>query len=158
MHDDRPEALRADSVAEAVKAGRAFVTNGPMVDLMVAGGRPGDLVRAPATRRLPVEVVVRAAPWVDVTRVVLIVSGRVTREEAIPRSEAPERHRMRTELPVTEDTWLVAVVRGDNDMDAVLPEAGAKPMAFTNPVYVDVDGDGAFGASQKRASTADAGR
>jgi hypothetical protein len=156
MNDDRLDALRPEAVAEAVKAGRAFVTNGPFVDLKVAGGRPGDLVRA-AGGRAPVEVVVRAAPWVDVTRVTLVVAGRVTQEQAIPRSEAIERYRMRSEVTLGADSWVVAIVRGDNEMEAVLPDAGAKPMAFTNPVYLDADGDGAFGPARQRAAS-DAGR
>jgi hypothetical protein len=40
-------------------------------------------------------------------------------------------------VPVTQDGWLVAVVTGDTPLDDVLPGTGARPFAFTNPIWVD---------------------
>jgi hypothetical protein len=44
-------------------------------------------------------------------------------------------------LPVVRDAWLVVVVTGG----AATP-AGARPIAITNPIYVDQDGGGTFTA------------
>jgi hypothetical protein len=148
VNDDRPEAVRAEAVAEALKAGRAFVTSGPMIELVVAGGRPGDLVRA-SGGRVSLDITVRAAPWIDVSRVVVVVSGQPRHEQIIAPSEKPERHRLHAELALAEDAFIVAIVRGDKPLDAVLPTANTRPLAFTNPVYVDVDGDGAFGTRRR---------
>jgi hypothetical protein len=38
----------------------------------------------------------------------------------------------------------VAIVRGDRPLTEVLPFTKLAPFAFTNPVFVDADGDGRF--------------
>ena len=45
------------------------------------------------------------------------------------------------------DTWYVVVVRGNRSLAPVVPKLGDRdvlPFAFTNPIWVDVDGDGKF--------------
>jgi hypothetical protein len=49
-------------------------------------------------------------------------------------------------LELTEDTWVVVVVRWvgppSRTMAPVLEDAGAQPFAFSNPIFVDADGGG----------------
>ena len=60
------EPLTFDTWADAVRAGRTFVTSGPVLELTVDGHEPGDVVRMAAPGRLEVAVRVRAAqPVVD---------------------------------------------------------------------------------------------
>ena len=40
------------------------------------------------------------------------------------------------------DAWVVVVVRGDGDLFPVVGKGGITPRAFTNPILVDVSGDG----------------
>jgi hypothetical protein len=41
-------------------------------------------------------------------------------------------------------------VRGDKLLDSVLTGTRTAPMAFTNPIFVDTDGDGKFQAMAKQ--------
>jgi hypothetical protein len=60
------------------------------------------------------------------------------------------RHIVRRVLEVTpeEDTWYVVIVKGSASAFPVILEANVTALAFTNPVYVDVDGDGLFRAPE----------
>jgi hypothetical protein len=51
---------------------------------------------------------------------------------------------MELSLDVDADAWIVVVVHGDDgrSMFPVIHSRGARPFAFSNPVYVDVDGNG----------------
>lgn len=54
------------------------------------------------------------------------------------------RYRKTVEIEVeTEaDAYVVFLIRGSDDMYPVVPDDEIEPMAFTNPVYLDADGDG----------------
>ena len=95
----------------------------------------------------------RAAPWVDVTRVEIVVGGKIDRDARRsrrvrsrsarssatgPTSEARTiRYDADVSVPVgPESTWVVVVVRGDRKMDDVLPFMPVPPLAFTNPIYI----------------------
>jgi hypothetical protein len=40
----------------------------------------------------------------------------------------------------------VVAARGDKPLKALMPGTPAVPFAFTNPIFVDADGDGVFRA------------
>ena len=141
----------AAAVVSAVKKGHSFVTSGPILELDVAGGKPGDeIVTSEPT--LVAHVRVRAAPWVDVTSLELVVGGRSVLTKPIasrPTSLGPEigtrdevesatiRFEGEVRLPVgPESTWVVAIARGDRRLDDILPFMPVSPLAFTNPVFV----------------------
>jgi hypothetical protein len=139
---DRPGAVSADSVARSVRLGRAIVTSGPFIELRVNDGEPGDHVTIEGGR-VRVEITVRAAEWVDVRRVRLIGNGRTLLElDASAGRDQVSRLTYAGELKLDRDTWLIATATGEQPSDAVLPGWRSPPRAFTNPVWVDVDGDG----------------
>jgi hypothetical protein len=135
----------AEAVAAAVRAGRVQVGAGPFIALEVAGGEPGDLVSAKEGRAL-IEVEVHAASWVDVDAVEVWVNGELEAEGALAAAGAggASRGRLSLRLPLERDSFVVAIARGDKPMTEVLPYTKLAPYAVTNPVFVDVDGDGAF--------------
>ncbi|WP_168210462.1 CehA/McbA family metallohydrolase [Persicimonas caeni] len=45
-------------------------------------------------------------------------------------------------LDISADAYVVFVVRGSNHMYPVIPSTGVMPFAFSNPVFVDADGNG----------------
>jgi hypothetical protein len=143
--DTAPTSLMSEAAA-AVRAGRSQVTTGPLIELKVSGGEPGDLVRA-VDATVDIEVSVFAASWVGVDSLEVVSNGQTVMMNAVssPREKAQRAH-LYFRLPVTRDCWFVAVARGSDKLDEVLPYIGATPIAFTNPVYVDADGDGWFGA------------
>jgi hypothetical protein len=102
-------------------------------------------------------VEVRTAPWVEVNRVEVFVDGALAARRRVsrhPSNALTPPLRWHTTLTAPErDAAIVVVVRGDTE----LTRAGVptKPFAFTNPIYVDVDGDGAW--SRGLPQPADAG-
>jgi hypothetical protein len=138
-------------VVANIKKGHATVTSGPIIELEIGGARPGDEV---LTTEDPVHghIRVRAAPWVDVTRVEIVVGGRVVQSFDVPSRPTQlgaeegtlEEARARTirfdrdiEVPVGPDNgWVQVIARGERRMDDVLPFMPVPPMGFTNPVYV----------------------
>jgi len=151
----RGEAGRAAFDA-ALAAGRAFGTNGPLITrFQVNGGDIGDTVRAP-DGHAHVEIQVVAAPFVPVDEVRLLANGEVVRRWTQLPVDSDLRLGARTTVPLAGDAFLTleAGVPLGTDAEAwraahpgpyaaaVAP--GALPQAFTNPIFVDADGDGRF--------------
>ncbi len=143
--------LDRDAFIRALKEGRSFVSNGPIVLLKVNGkAGPGELVRA-KKGRVKVDLRVLGAPWLDVSEVLLVVNG--VRQEPLPMKGADGKtvkFRDRVRLELERDAWVAVEVRGRSSLypvvqqrsDDGLAESAAYPYALTNPVLVDVDGDG----------------
>jgi hypothetical protein len=64
-----------------------------------------------------------------------VVHGKAIHTWMGPMHAAPRRLDERLVAPLHTGDWVVAVVRGEKAM-SYLPRAGAKPLAFTNPVWV----------------------
>ncbi|MFW6023355.1 MAG: CehA/McbA family metallohydrolase [Myxococcota bacterium] len=144
-----PEDGRA--VVRSLLAGRAFVTNGPFLEAWVGDGGLGD-VASPAGDVLPVKVRVRAAPWMTVDAIDLFVGDERVRTVPVETSVEPAGGARRdvvrfddtVELPAPDhDTFVVVRVRGEDTLDAFFGREEVRPMAFTNPIWIDADGDGA---------------
>lgn len=132
-----------DQVASALVKGRALVSNGLFISLRVNGrAELGDLVQV-EDGFVTAEIGVRAPPWVDVSQAEIVVNGAsvaVTRK--IERRTAPARIVWRRRVAVPQDGWLLVVAKGAQPLASVLPDTKAVPFAFTNPVFLDADGDG----------------
>jgi hypothetical protein len=135
---ERP--LSFDTWADAVRAGRTFVSSGSFVDLTVEGATPGDVValgRAGGT--VDVGVTAWAAqPVID--RVELIHDGRVV---ASTGAEPTVRLVLRERVAVTRSGWIAARVTSR----AQIRSAFATGMgAHSSPVYLDVGGQRPYSA------------
>jgi hypothetical protein len=155
VESDSPSIDRM-AVVTNVKRGHAVVTIGPMIELSLGGVHPGDEV---VTTDDPIRghLRVRAAPWIDVTRID-VVAGQVggawrvvqsfsspgrplqigsepgTLEEASARTI---RFDDDIEIPVgPANGWVQVIARGERRMDDILPFMPVPPLAFTNPIYV----------------------
>ena len=158
--DNAPSAVFA-----ALRNGHAFVTSGPLLEASVGEAGPGDV--AGITNGVArVHIVVRAPPWMDASTVELWSGGALVRSErfepapseAAPVRPAPRGHAARAPAPppeplvvrytadldveVARDGYLVVLVRGDRPMDVYFGRNGVPPLAFTNPIWLDTDGDG----------------
>jgi hypothetical protein len=139
------------AVVANIKKGHATVTIGPIIEFELAGGHPGDEV---LTSEDPIagHVRVRAAPWIDVTRVEVVTGGRIVQSYDVPSrptqigpepgtlEEAQARTvRFDQDIEVSvgpNNGWVQIIARGERRMDDVLPFMPVPPMGFTNPVYV----------------------
>ena len=153
-----PDTQHVDPLAVVanLKKGHATVTSGPMIEFVLAGAQPGD--EAVTTQDpIPGHLRIRAAPWIDVTSVEIVV-GQIdgvwsvaqtldvtarptiwgsepgTLEEAQARAVRLDRDIDISVGPA--NGWVMVIARGKRLMSDVLPFVPAPPFAFTNPVYV----------------------
>ena len=117
---------------DAVKAGRTFVTNGPLLALTADGFGPGSvLLIPPEGRRIPVRIEARGTAGFD--RVELLLNGSIAaaREASGNRQAAL----LEVELAPTENAWLAARCWGRDR----LPD-GQCVYAHTSPIYLRTEG------------------
>jgi TolB protein len=111
-------------IAEAMKAGRSFVTSGPLLVLEIGGRTSGSMVTLPAPAQKG-----RIRAWADrLTRVDLIRNGVVVRtfDDAAGKSEFTADF----DISETGPAWYIARCYGSDEMQ----------VAFTNPVWFEPRG------------------
>jgi TolB protein len=116
-----------------LKAGRTFVTNGPLVTVTVDGREPGDEVSLGAQRSVTVHV--RLLSTVPVDHLDVIANGAVAASLPLrgPRLSADTTFA----LPIARSGWVLVRASGDGPVEPVLD---LYPFASTSPVYVTVGG------------------
>jgi hypothetical protein len=143
-------------VVSNLMKGHATVTSGPILELSLGGVHPGDEV-ATTDETVRGHLRIRAAPWMDVSRVEVVVGQVGASYSVVQTFDVPQRPtqvgpeegplaeaQARTirfdrdlEVPVgPENGWIQVIARGDRRMDDVLPFMPVPPFSFTNPVYV----------------------
>jgi hypothetical protein len=108
-------------VAEAIRAGRSFVTSGPLLVLEIGGHRSGSVLTLPTPAQ---KGSIRA--WADrLTRVELIRNGVVVRvfDAAAGKAEFTAEF----DVSETGPAWYIARCYGSDEMQ----------VAFTNPVWFE---------------------
>jgi hypothetical protein len=144
--DDRPDRIQLAQITAALKEHRAFFTTGPIVRLDVGGLGIGDV--APARGgRATLEIEVRAAPWISVDRVILYVDGKEAQRWRVPAGETVVRFKQAVPLLLARDSYALVRVDGDRLMAPVVGDTktfGVRPLALTNPIFLDVDGNGRY--------------
>jgi hypothetical protein len=143
-----------DAWTRAVRAGRTFLSGGPMIDLSVEGHEIGDCVRISGAGT--VHVSARAEGIFPMWTLELIQNGRVVASAEDPNGV--RRLDLQAEVRVDGDSWLAARCGGPHYFDAPGHhgpwERGV--FAHTSPVYVAC-GDGEwsqFDADQARSMLA----
>ncbi len=133
-----------DSWLAAVKAGRGFVTNGPIVEFEVAGSEPGDVVEFQGGKTVKARATVRSI--LPINTVDIVMNGRKVGHKTIPllRQDPPADglYSLEVEATVelTDSAWLAARVIDHPDLpNRVLPR-GLSVFAHTSPIYFLKDG------------------
>ena len=94
-----------------------------------------------AANQATLQVRVHAARWVPVERLRVFVNGTSVRE-------LPAERKGRYEIPLhfDQDSFVTVEVEGSASGGYAAVYPGFTPLAFTNPIYVDADGDGKWSA------------
>jgi hypothetical protein len=157
---DRPGQIDPSQVVAAIKRGQVVVTNGPFLEAEILGAGPGDLARLPPApagrpRTVPLRIRLQAAPWIDVATLDIYQDGRrVDTVHLTSGGATTVRYDGTRQLPVSVDGWVVVVARGRRTFpDRLLPFNNVVALAFTNPIWIDADGDGKVGSRSVRRST-----
>jgi hypothetical protein len=139
------------AVAAQLKAGHSFFTTGPIVEAAIAGKSYGETASVAAGKpgkphAVDLRVTVRAANWISVDRLTVLGPGNtVLATRAIASSTSAVRFDESIELEVPRDGYAIIRVDGDRPMAPNVGDVGSflvYPMAVTNPIWIDADGDG----------------
>jgi hypothetical protein len=142
--NDTIEGFDRRAFIESLRAGRVIGSTGPFLrvrldDTGVGGLHPGSSGT--------LQVAVDAAPWVPVSEWRVYVNGALVHR-------APIRAGERASLPLhfERDGFVTVEVQGPAEGLYRDVLRGFTPFAFTNPIFVDADGNGRFDASGLPAS------
>jgi hypothetical protein len=120
---------------EAVRAGRTFVTNSPLLAFHVDGREPGETVQ-PSANPQAVRARAEARSVVPFDRLEVIANGKVIAETG--SSGTPSSAVLETDVPLSSSGWLAARCRGEQQL--LQRPANQRVFAHTSPVYVQVAG------------------
>jgi hypothetical protein len=155
VQEDKPQALRDPlEVPRAVKGHHVQFTTGPFVVLHVGGAGIGDVAAAKGGHA-KAEIEVRAAPWVSVSTVTLYIDGHEVKRWAVPPGKDAVRFRASWDIQIARDGWLVVRVDGAEPLAPVVGDRkrfDVRPIALTNPVFLDVDGNGKYDQPEKHGT------
>jgi hypothetical protein len=144
--------LDAARVAAAVKAGKSYLTTGPIVDASIDGKTLGETVTVKGGH-VELALRVRAAPWISTTTISVIgPGGAVLATRPCPTSPNVVRFDAKIPVELPRDGYLIVRVDGDQPMAPNVGDLGGftvYPFALTNPIWVDVDGDGKITPAKK---------
>jgi hypothetical protein len=164
---DDPTALDPTTFNANVRAGNMIGTTGPYIDFSVeetGGGASAGLgnTLVPGSADVVLKIRVQAANWIPVEEVRVIANGfeimsfDATTSPAVepapnnPRSQRCRGPRFDVEIPITVagDTYFIVEAGAKLSPFPSSPEfvntivPGMVPLGFTNPVFVDLGGDG----------------
>jgi hypothetical protein len=137
VSDARDLSATEREIVEGIKQGRVVVTSGPIIDVQAAGAGPGDTVKS-SGKPVEITVRVRAAPWIDVHRVEVLLGPKAesVRYVAVKPSRELVRYQETFKVPGYRKTFVVVIARGKKPLLNVYA-TGVKPFAFTNPVWIE---------------------
>jgi hypothetical protein len=117
---------------EALRAGRTFITNGPLLFLTVNDQPPGTVLTTP-TEGGTVRVRMEARSLVPFDQLELLVNGRIQASKTASGNR--QSAVMETEVPLKESAWLAARCWSKEQL---LGGDGQCVYAHTSPIYVVV--------------------
>jgi hypothetical protein len=121
--------LSWDGWVEAIRQGRTFVTNGPLLQFKVNGQMPGAEIRLPAGGG-SVTAAAQMDTMVPVEKLEIFWNGRPV--ETVPVASDARTLRIEKTIPVKESGWLTLRARGGPSH----PVDDSYVVAETSPVYV----------------------
>jgi len=150
---EKGDNLDLSALAQAIKKGRSFASNGPLVEFKINSKYTSGDSFTVKGGKVDIWLKVQSAPWVAVDEVRLIINGE---RKIIFSVEAQEKviqkFMEQISLNLDKDSYIAIEVLGKKTLYPVLQDTSssgllvdvALPYALTNPVFVDVDGNGEF--------------
>jgi hypothetical protein len=137
---DTPERFDEAAFVRALRGGHSYGTSGPLLRVSIGEAGIGDLYRG---REGSIQVTAEVAPWVPVSRVRVFVDGALAHESEIAAGSTiwfPHRFE--------RDAFVTVELEGEPNEVYAARLPGFTPFAFTNPIFVDADGDGKWTAPE----------
>ncbi|MBK03834.1 MAG: hypothetical protein CL920_10645 [Deltaproteobacteria bacterium] len=131
--------LSTEEVIKQLKAGNAMVYAGPYIKVTTKNNAPlGATINA---KSLEVTIELQAPSWISVSYLKIYANGKLLQKVDVSESKERSRLKQAFTFTPTKDTWYVFMAGDDSKgMEPVYP--GRKPISMTNPLYLDIDGNG----------------
>ncbi len=155
---DDPSKINSDEMRDAARNGHIVMSNGPYLEASFSepGNTTGPVVSGQdlisKSRKVKATVKVQCPNWFDVDMVSVLVNGRRLDKLTFTREKDPAmfaagtvKFKQDIEVELTEDAHLVVLTGHRTQVIGELmgPLWGLQhPTAVSNPVFVDVDGNG----------------
>ncbi len=135
--DEQDRLASVGSIIQAIRDGHVVVSSGPILDVDIDGVGPGGSVDG-GQKTVPLHVRVRAAPWIDVRELEVLLGPKANRIRhlPIPASKNVLRFEKTFAIPGTQKTFVVVLVKGHENLPNVHAD-GIRPVAFTNPIWIE---------------------
>ena len=117
-----------------IRAGRTFVTNGPLLEFTLGGKQAGDTLRLPAAAAA-VRLTASLRSFVPVDHFQVIGNGKVVAD--LPLTDRRTAASITRAIPITASGWYVLRAYADGPAHPVMD---IYPYATTSPIYVSVAG------------------
>ena len=147
-----PAKIDWKEISRRAKAGQMILTTGPYLEVETLDGvLAGGLARA--NDSIDLKVKVQCASWIDIDRIQVLVNGRAEESLNFTRKSHPQwfadgilKFDRTIAVNLSEDAHLIVVAYG-SDTDLKIGygssgQAGIRPCAYNNPIFVDLDGNG----------------
>jgi len=151
---DDPSQININEIVKAIKDKQVFITNGPFVKFKVNGNDIGSLVNNNKQKAINCDLMVLAPKWIDITTIVILKDGQFCKGISLPEKPLKDRPVVREnyknfQLSAPNDMAITVRVLGANTLDPVISKSygemlGVTPVAITNPIFIDENGDGKF--------------
>lgn len=145
---DDPAAIKEGDVVKASKAGHLVMSSGPFLEASLNGAGPGDDLKLDGGRG-QLKVRVQTPNWFGVNRVQVLVNGKADPALNFTRASHPKMFadgvvKFDQTIPVAlaSDAHVIVVAVEEGGTTGPVMGDGDVPMAISNPIYVDVDGNG----------------
>lgn len=160
---DEPAKIDYMEMVYASEAGQIVMSNGPFLKMTAKSKDDGTTAGVgqdlkATSKQVSVSVSVQCPNWHSVDTVFILLNGRTTKELTFTTDSNPDlfiesgagtkrvqKFDKTVELQLDEDTHVIAVAAGTkSELGPVVGPQHAKtpPAAFTNPIFIDIDGDG----------------
>ena len=149
---DEPGDIDPSEIIRNSKAGQMMITNGPFLKVETADGLPiGSTVISEGFVDLDIQV--QTPNWIEIDRVQVLVNGRQPeqynfRKDVNPGmfSDGVVKFDETIRVALQQDAHLIVVATGENTTLELgwgrAPQGRGRPVAYTNPIFVDVDRNG----------------
>jgi hypothetical protein len=117
---------------EGLRAGRSFVTNGPMLEFRIGNHQIGDTVSLESPREM--NVVLNAESQFPMSKVELVYNGKVVKD--VPLTDEGRIAKQEASVMLDQRGWLSLRATGPGHRDHPVPSLNA----YTSPIYVELKG------------------
>lgn len=153
---DTPPEADLEALCEAFTEGYSSMGIGLFGHASIGGKGSGELVTLP-DGEVQVDFHVASASWAAAEKIVVFINGIPVAETTLspPSDGRPPKHDLRFTFPApAHDAWVVCVARGPKPTGPWWYSLLDDVALVTNPIWLDVDGDGTYRAPAETAAQA----